>query len=421
DHMGERLSECQDCGGYMCEQSQPDGPGCIWAGTLDAKKPFRCIICDPRHWRRSKTLPKGQDGGLQYGFAGYGGRKRAKLTWPMILLTFTEHQLPDRYVQRGLELDLDMQYANARENVTGMEKNGKGLTAGAVSFMQHSINSRLPANTFVVIDMHSGATTGALQWAAGSRPKSGLTSEAVKVCVGEEYLDAMKKAADLALQSSQGTSSKGWYDDSVYFRGGWRGLLLATCAPIMRVKDSFEDARRLVERGVFDFVVGFAGSSTLPTQIRNAFSQLIERIGIDKTAGIWYTILRVIGHDLLLLEVNSVVVIFKERGQSEVMARKIGRHSLPMRPWGVEFRACAAPTCEPTAHDFFVQNDGYGVRMACRWCGWRSVWVKEKDWKAYVFRMDSSLPNVFWHSYPPSYSLQNIFVEATRAHKELKA
>ncbi|KAF8426445.1 hypothetical protein L210DRAFT_791616, partial [Boletus edulis BED1] len=145
-----------------------------------------------------------------------------------------------------------------------------------------------------------------------------------------------------------------WYDDSAFSRGGWRGLLLATCSPAMLVAQSFEDVRNLVTSDAFDFVVGFAGASTLPSQIRNALSQIIERIAVDKTAGIWDTVVRVIGQDLLLLEVNTVILVYKERGSHEVVARKIGKHAPPMRPWGVEFNACATPGCKRSSRDFFV-------------------------------------------------------------------
>lgn len=136
---------------------------------------------------------------------------------------------------------------------------------------------------------------------------------------------------------------------------------------------------------------------------------------MDKTAGIWDAIIRVIGHDLLLLEVNSVVVVFKERGSKEVHARKIGKHSPPLRPWGVEFRACGKPGCSGRkSQDFFVQSKECDVRMTCRFCGWTSAWVKEKDWKGEVFKVDRTLPNVFWHAYPASHSLQNLFIEVTQ-------
>ena len=57
---------------------------------------------------------------MQYKFVGYGGRQRAKLTWPMLLVVFTEASLPDRFMQRALEVDFEMQYMNARRNVSNL-------------------------------------------------------------------------------------------------------------------------------------------------------------------------------------------------------------------------------------------------------------------------------------------------------------
>lgn len=149
---------------------------------------------------------------------------------------------------------------------------------------------------------------------------------------------------------------------------------------------------------------------------------MIERIGVDKTAGIWDTVLRVVGHDLLLLEVNAVVVIFRERGSSEVLARKIARHAPPLRPWGVDFSVCGTPNCARKPHHFFVKNDGYAVRVTCRFCGWRSEWVDDNHLaNRGVFKVDRSLPNVFWHPYPPPPSLQNVFVDVTEIKRRGQA
>lgn len=160
-------------------------------------------------------------------------------------------------------------------------------------------------------------------------------------------------------------------------------------------------------------MLGFAGSSTIPAQIRNALSEVIERIGVDKTAGIWDTVARVIGQDLHLLEVNAVVIVYKERCSQEVVARKIARHSPPMRPWGFEFHACGSSHCEPRSQDFAMQNSDFDVRTSCRCCGWKSAWVKERHWKRCLFRLDRTLPNVFWHEYPASKALENLFVDIT--------
>lgn len=39
---------------------------------------------------------------------------------------------------------------------------------------------------------------------------------------------------------------------------------------------------------------------------------------------------------------------------------------------------------------------------------------EEQHWKEHIFRLNSTLPKIFWHSSPPSEALQNIFIEVTR-------
>lgn len=152
----------------------------------------------------------------------------------------------------------------------------------------------------------------------------------------------------------------------------------------------------------------------MPTQIRNAFSQVIERIGVDKSDCIWKTVARIIGQDHSLLEVNTAVIIYRERETQEVVARKIGRHNPPLRPWGVEFHACGTPGCEPNSRDFYIRSERNNqVRATCRACLWTSAWVKEADREGLVFQLDSSMPTIYWHDYPPPDALQNLFVEAT--------
>ena len=100
-----------------------------------------------------------------------------------------------------------------------------------------------------------------------------------------------------------------------------------------------------IHKHKFDFILEFTGASILPIQIRNVMSQVIEHISIDKMARIWKTIICTISHDLLVLEVNTVVVIFKECGSHTIYPRKMGKHSPPMWPWGIEFSACGTLSC----------------------------------------------------------------------------
>jgi hypothetical protein len=167
-------------------------------------------------------------------------------------------------------------------------------------------------------------------------------------------------------------------------------------------------------RDEFDFVLAFAGSSTISNYVKGAVSQAIEAMGLDKTDGIWETIARVVGRDVNLLQTNNVALIYRERGE-QVKCRLIGLHCPPLRAWGFEFTACGKHDCRPSAYDFLIRDNESGVRMTCRLCNWRSASLKLRDVEGLLFRLSSTVPNVFWHEYPPSAQLQNVFVRVTKA------
>lgn len=116
----------------------------------------------------------------------------------------------------------------------------------AVDFIHRSTQRNVPANVFVVMDTHSDTSTGFLQHAGGEcSPVYGLPSDVVKRFLGQDLLGAMNNAANQALQAQPPQESE-WYTTSQFSRGGWRGLLLATCSPTMQVEASFSDVRGLV-------------------------------------------------------------------------------------------------------------------------------------------------------------------------------
>lgn len=111
-------------------------------------------------------------------------------------------------------------------------------------------------------------------------------------------------------------------------------------------------------------------------------SQVIEQMKVNKTVGIWEIIMSIAGHNLHLLKGNSVVMIFKEWGLNEVLVGKIGQHTPPMQPWGIEFSTCRKTGCIWTASDFFTQSENYDICMECRMCVWKSVWVRSSTGKS---------------------------------------
>jgi hypothetical protein len=156
----------------------------------------------------------------------------------------------------------------------------------ACRFIDHSVASKVPANVFIVVDTHADTLTGSLQWAGGvTAVRTAPMSELLAEFCGKAFLDKAKGSAVVAREF-QPPENPGWYKDSPFFRGGWRGLLLATCGPAVRIHAGFDDLKRLVDgcvfsvafascrgaeggcRDRFDFVLAFAGSSTLSSHVK---------------------------------------------------------------------------------------------------------------------------------------------------------
>ncbi|KAI9568141.1 hypothetical protein HD554DRAFT_2172539 [Boletus coccyginus] len=420
DFVGKKVNICSDCGACVCEQTAAYGRGCIYFGTVLPNATFRCPICDAKHWRVQPSRPKA---GLPYGFLGSGGRKRAKLTWPLVLVNVTLSTAVERFVQDSLKLEFKQQYLASPDNLLlvdiDLKVNGQAAALKEMEpvckFIDRSTQSTVPANTFFVVDTHSDTLTGGLQWAGGvTAPKMAPASELLSEFCGKPVLGAMMKAAE-ASRRFVPPENPGWYKDSPLYRGGWRGLLLATCGPAVRVPSGFKDLRGFVDRDEFDFVLAFGGCSTISHYAKGTISQAIEGVGVDNTGGLWESLSRLAGRELKQLQMNTVVLIYRERGEG-VKCRQIGLHQPPMRAWGVEFSACGKEGCRPTPYDFDIRDSGGRVHFTCRLCHWRSAALRDSDLKGLVFRLSSSLPDVYWHDYPPSMELQDALVRATK-HK----
>ena len=119
----------------------------------------------------------------------------------------------------------------------------------ANDFIARSIESNVPANCFLVVDTHADAHTGGLQWGGGvtTAVKTSPASQVIIKFCGENFLQAMRKSANAARQFTV-PDRPSWYSDSPAFRGGWRGLFVASCSPAVRVRVGFGDLKKLVQR-----------------------------------------------------------------------------------------------------------------------------------------------------------------------------
>lgn len=155
-------------------------------------------------------------------------------------------------------------------------------------------------------------------------------------------------------------------------------------------------------------------------QVRNGLSRVVEHIGLDKTGDVWDTVVHIVGRDAMMMEVTSIVAIYKERGSDDVHSRHIARHFPTLRPWGATFTACGTKGCSRKWQDFTVKSKELDVRIQCMACRWKSAWVKEKDIRNVLFKIDKTLPKIFWHHHPPTPALKNLFVDVTKS-KETEA
>ena len=212
----------------------------------------------------------------QYGFIGYDGRKRAKLTWPLVLVNMALPSTFDTIVGDSVKMELKHQYvvsphnvrptsvcfiiwgilgnAETQLHVVDIELQANGRAVGpkrmdeGCRLIERSIKSSLPANTIVVIDTHADTLTGGLQWAGGTASvRTAPVSDILREFCGTAFFERTKAAAETA-RKARAPDKQEWYTAAPFHRGGWRGLVLATCGPAMRQCDGFNDLKTLVER-----------------------------------------------------------------------------------------------------------------------------------------------------------------------------
>ena len=103
----------------------------------------------------------------------------------------------------------------------------------ACKFINHSTAFQVPVNVFIVVDMHLDTLMGSLQWARSVMVvQTALMSELLAEFCSEVFLNKAKDSVT-AAHGFQPPENPGWYKDSAFFHSGWRGLLLATCGPVM--------------------------------------------------------------------------------------------------------------------------------------------------------------------------------------------
>jgi hypothetical protein len=131
--------------------------------------------------------------------------------------------------------------------------------ADGLKFMRSNINRGFPPNTFIIVDTHSDEFTGMLQHTGGHAGGTNTTiTEIVEAYLGTDFLKCMGESSDAARSDDSALATakmtKPWCDLTAKARGGWRGLLLVSCGPAIRVSHHFDCVLKLVKRCVLCYI-----------------------------------------------------------------------------------------------------------------------------------------------------------------------
>ncbi|KAG1759530.1 hypothetical protein EV702DRAFT_1247393 [Suillus placidus] len=414
--------ECVNCGAIICEQSVPRSSGCIFLQSVEGpENEFRCPMCS--------RLGDGKDKPLQYAFIGFGRRKKVKMAWPMAIINLNLESMKDDFLARTVTLEAENQYRSFEKNLFTSTLHMRGgahvseskKLAPGVEFINRNTKAGFPPNTFLVVDTHSDEYTGMLQHTGGHTGGTSTTiTEILVAYLGQECLQAMQASSNLArsdktvVKTINGNTP--WCELTPGVRGGWRGVLMVSCGPAIRVSHHFEAVKALVEHNIVDFVIGFGGSGTLPSMVAGAVRSFIMEIGVFGRTDIWPAVCDMLASSNDFLDYTTAVVVFAQTvdAQRVVECRQIGKDIMGVRAFGYEFKSCPTPGCQPAPADMRVYNNGTKVRLRCLKCQWRSGSIRTDADNKHFKRVNKMLaPHLFWHHFPPSIDLQNFFVEVT--------
>lgn len=171
-------------------------------------------------------------------------------------------------------------------------------------------------------------------------------------------------------------------------------------------------------------MLAFGGSGTLPSTVSSTVRSLLLEIGVFGETDVWTALCNVLASSNDLLDYTTAVLVYSttSNGERVVKCRQIGKDIPGVRAFGYEFKSCATPGCQPTAADLRVFNSDSKIHLRCLKCKWRSASVSTNQDNQHFKKIDkTNSPNLFWHYYPASSSLQNFFVEQTIGQKDVEA
>ncbi|KAG1724836.1 hypothetical protein EDD22DRAFT_789835, partial [Suillus occidentalis] len=156
-----------------------------------------------------------------------------------------------------------------------------------------------------------------------------------------------------------------------------RGLVICACGATGRLAQSALMLKRIVERDVFDFVLTFAGVSTLDSVVVPALNRFIENVYVFDMQ-IWQALEESFGEDRHALNQSPVFLAFSKIhiGSDNVPHRVVEARLLAYsnlddgRPWGLDIYRCLNAECQAPAYNIIFHPDGK------QWFG--QNWLKTK-------------------------------------------
>lgn len=166
-------------------------------------------------------------------------------------------------------------------------------------------------------------------------------------------------------------------------------------------------------RDLFDFVIGFGGSSTLPGFVGPTVLAFIRAAAVFGCTDVWESLCDLLVTNPDVLEHTTVIVVYAcyVDGRRTVESREVAKHS-PHRAFGYNFSACANEDCNSLMTDAIrLSRMENMVQMTCGECQWKSAWLPTDQNNNHFIRVKpATAPLLFWHKFPPSPGLHKLFV-----------
>ncbi|KAG2088850.1 uncharacterized protein F5147DRAFT_587452 [Suillus discolor] len=193
-----------------------------------------------------------------------------------------------------------------------------------------------------------------------------------------------------------------------------RGLIICSCGSTGRVNQSAQLLKLIVERDIFDFVLAFAGVSTMDVVVVPALNRFIENVYIYDMK-IWDALEESFGEDRHAMNHSPVLLSFadiktdiNDKRQWVVDTRMLALSNLrDGRPWGLDIFRCFNASCKAPAYNIIFHPSGkqyYGnqwvqtkIKYTCLQC---QTVVKDISCPTWVHAAKSYNYGRVWYQWP---------------------